>query len=230
MDLRVGYKPMNPGYETALKEHNLLFPDDKIIHVACLAHVRRKFYDSSINGTSPGAGKALKYIQQIYKKEEDILNLNLSPEELVLKRKEIIKPIFDDFHEWLIEMQPKIPPSLKFGRAISYALSSWQHLLNYLDCPDLFVDNSIAERSIKPFVIGRKNWLFSGSETGAESSCFIFTLIENAKLYKLDPYEYLRCIFDQAPYCQTEKDFEKLLPWNIKITEFHEEGTWKNNT
>ena len=53
--------------------------------------------------------------------------------------------------------------------------------------------------------------------------------IENAKLYKLDPYEYLRCIFDQAPYCQTEKDFEKLLPWNIKITEFHEEGTWKNN-
>lgn len=59
-----------PGYETALKEHNLLFPDDKIIHVACLAHVRRKFYDSSINGTSPGAGKALKYIQQIYKKRE----------------------------------------------------------------------------------------------------------------------------------------------------------------
>lgn len=128
------------------------------------------------------------------------------------------------FTNGLLKCSQKIPPSLKFGRAISYALSSWQHLLNYLDCPDLFVDNSIAERSIKPFVIGRKNWLFSGSETGAESSCFIFTLIENAKLYKLDPYEYLRCIFDQAPYCQTEKDFEKLLPWNIKITEFHEEG------
>ena len=156
--------------------------------------------------------------------------MNLSPVEIIYKRKELIKPIFDDFHKWLIEIQPKVPPSLKFGRAISYALSSWQHLLNYLDCPDLFVDNSISERSIKPFVIGRKNWLFAGSETGAESSCFIFTLIENAKLYKLDPYEYLRCIFDQAPYCQTEKDFEKLLPWNIKITEFHEEGTWKNDT
>lgn len=88
--------------------------------------------------------------------------------------------------KWLLEIKPKVPPTLMFGRAINYALSAWNHLLNYLDYPELFVDNSIAERSIKPFVIGRKNWLFSGSETGAESSCFLFTLIENAKLYKLE--------------------------------------------
>lgn len=219
-----------PGYETALKEHNLLYPDDKIIHVACLAHVRRKFFDASLNGKSPGAGKAVKYIQLIYKKEEELIEMNLSPEELVSKRKELIKPVFDEFHEWLLEMEPKVPPTLKFGRAINYALSSWQHLLNYLDCPDLFVDNSIAERSIKPFVIGRKNWLFSGSEKGAESSCFLFTLIENAKCYHLDPYEYLRCVFDQSVNCQTKKDFEKLLPWNISISAFHEEGIWKNDT
>ena len=218
-----------PGYETALKEHNLLYPDDKIIHVACLAHARRKFFDASLNGKSPGAGKAVKYIQLIYKKEEELIEMNLPPEELVSKRKELIKPVFDEFHEWLLEMEPKVPPTLKFGRAINYALSSWQHLLNYLDCPDLFVDNSIAERSIKPFVIGRKNWLFSGSEKGAESSCFLFTLIENAKYYHLDPYEYLRCVFDQSVNCQTKKDFEKLLPWNISISAFHEEGTWKND-
>ena len=218
-----------PGYETALKEHNLLYPDDKIIHVACLAHVRRKFFDASLNGKSPGAGKAVKYVQLIYKKEEELIEMNLSPEELVSKRKELIKPVFDEFHKWLLEMEPKVPPTLKFGRAINYALSSWQHLLNYLDCPDLFVDNSIAERSIKPFVIGRKNWLFSGSEKGAESSCFLFTLIENAKYYHLDPYEYLRCVFDQSVNCQTKKDYEKLLPWNISISAFHEEGTWKND-
>lgn len=218
-----------PGYETAINEHALLYPDDKIIHVACLAHVRRKFFDASLNGKTPGASKAVKYIQQIYRLEEELIDMNLSPEELVSKRKEIIKPVFDEFHEWLLEMKPKVPPTLMFGRAINYALSAWNHLLNYLDCPELFVDNSISERSIKPFVIGRKNWLFSGSETGAESSCFIFTLIENAKLYKLDPYEYLRCVFDQAPFCESEKDFEKLLPWNIKITEFNEEGTWKTD-
>lgn len=218
-----------PGYETAINEHALLYPDDKIIHVACLAHVRRKFFDASLNGKTPGASKAVKYIQQIYRLEEELIAMNLSPEELVSKRKEIIKPVFDEFHEWLLEMKPKVPPTLMFGRAINYALSAWNHLLNYLDCPELFVDNSISERSIKPFVIGRKNWLFSGSETGAESSCFLFTLIENAKLYKLDPYEYLRCVFDQAPFCESEKDFEKLLPWNIKITEFNEEGTWKTD-
>ena len=218
-----------PGYETALKEHNLLYPDDKIIHVACLAHVRRKFFDASLNGKSPGAGKAVKYIQLIYKKEEELIEMNLSPEELVSKRKELIKPIFDEFHKWLLEMEPKVPPSLKFGKAINYALSSWQHLLNYLECPDLFVDNSIAERSIKPFVIGRKNWLFSGSEKGAESSCFLFTLIENAKYYHLNPYEYLRCVFEQSVNCKTKRDFEKLLPWNISISAFHEEGTWKND-
>ena len=218
-----------PGYETAINEHALLYPDDKIIHVACLAHVRRKFFDASLNGKTPGASKAVKYIQQIYRLEEELIAMNLSPEELVSKRKEIIKPVFDEFHEWLLEIKPKVPPTLMFGRAINYALSAWNHLLNYLDCPELFVDNSISERSIKPFVIGRKNWLFSGSETGAESSCFLFTLIENAKLYKLDPYEYLRCVFDQAPFCESEKDFEKLLPWNIKITEFNEEGTWKTD-
>lgn len=172
---------------------------------------------------------AVKYIQLIYKKEEELIEMNLPPEELVSKRKELIKPIFDEFHKWLLEMEPKVPPTLKFGRAINYALSSWQHLLNYLDCPDLFVDNSIAERSIKPFVIDRKNWLFSGSEKGAESSCFLFTLIENAKYYHLDPYEYLRCVFDQSVNCQTKKDYEKLLPWNISISAFHEEGTWKND-
>ena len=81
--------------------------------------------------------------------------MKLSPDELVSKRKELIKPIFNEFHEWLLEIQPKVPPTLKFGRAITYALSSWEHLLNYLDCPDLFLDNSIAERSIKPFVISK---------------------------------------------------------------------------
>lgn len=91
--------------------------------------------------------------------------------------------------KWLLEIKPKVPPTLMFVRAINYALSAWNHLLNYLDCPELFVDNSIAERSIK----------------------------------------HLRCIFDQAPFCESEKDFEKLLPWNIKITEFNEEGTWKTD-
>lgn len=84
-----------------------LKPMDKLImnHVACLAHVRRKFFDASLNGKTPGASRAVKYIQQIYRLEE-----------LISKRKELIKPVFDEFHEWLLEIKPKVPPTLMFGR------------------------------------------------------------------------------------------------------------------
>lgn len=118
--------------------------------------------------------------------------------QLVSKRKEIIKPLFDEFHRWLLEIQPQVPESLKFGRAIKYALSAWEHLLNYIDCPEIYLDNSIAERGIKPFVMGKKNWLFCGSEDGARSSCFLYSLIECAKINNINPEEYLSSIFELA--------------------------------
>lgn len=84
------------------------------------------------------------------------------------------------------------------------------------------------ERSIKPFVLGRKNWLFAGSEDGARSSCLLFSLIECAKMHSINPEDYLRCIFEQAvdTECWTEDDWKKLLPWNIKITFFDPKGSW----
>ena len=105
-------------------------------------------------------------------------------------------------------------PELKFGKALNYALNSWKHILNYVECPDIYLDNSIEERSIKPFVLGRKNWLFAGSEDGARSSCLLFSLIECAKIHNINPEDYLRCIFEQAvdTECWTEDDWKKLLP------------------
>lgn len=208
-----------PGYETALQEHSLLYPDDKIIHVACLAHVRRKFHDAWLNGKSKGAEKAINYIKEIYRRENSLREMNLSDKQLVSKRKEIIKPLFDEFHRWLLEIQPQVPESLKFGRAIKYALSAWEHLLNYIDCPEIYLDNSIAERGIKPFVMGRKNWLFCGSEDGARSSCFLYSLIECAKINNINPEEYLSSIFELAADTTdwTDSNWSELLPWNIKL-------------
>ena len=97
-----------PGYEAALKEHELFYPKDKIIHVACAAHIRRKFYDALLNGKSKGAAKALKYIQQMYYEENRLREQNLYDSELVAKRKEIIKPIMDEFYNWMIETQPTV--------------------------------------------------------------------------------------------------------------------------
>jgi len=87
-------------------------------------------------------------------------------------------------------------------------------------------DNNEADNSIRPFVCGRKNWLFAGSEDGARASCFIYSLIENAKLCGLVPYDYLRCLFEKAPAARTDSDWEALLPWNIEITPFFEKGDW----
>lgn len=208
-----------PGYEAALKEHNILFPNHKIIHVSCAAHIRRKFYDALLNGKSKGAAKALKYIQQMYYEENRLREQNLSDSELVAKRKEIIKPIMDEFYNWMIETQPTVPGSFKFGQAINYAISAWPHLMNYIDCPEIYLDNSISERSIRPYVLSRKNFLFSASEDGARSTCLLFSLIECAKINNINPEEYLSSIFELAADTTgwTDSNWSELLPWNIKL-------------
>lgn len=208
-----------PGYEAALKEHELFYPKDKIIHVACAAHIRRKFYDALLNGKSKGAAKALKYIQQMYYEENRLREQNLSDSELIAKRKEIIKPIMDEFYNWMIETQPTVPGSFKFGQAINYAISAWPHLMNYIDCPEIYLDNSISERSIRPYVLSRKNFLFSASEDGARSTCLLFSLIECAKIHGINPEEYLSSIFELAADTTdwTDSNWSELLPWNIKL-------------
>lgn len=108
--------------------------------------------------------------------------------------------------------------SNKFGEAVSYALKRWDRFKEFMNCAEMTPDNNLAENAIRPFVLGRKNWLFTGSEEGARSSCFMYTLIENAKLSGLVPYDYLRCLFEQAADLDENSDWSKLLPWNIKIT------------
>lgn len=208
-----------PGYESALKEHNILFPKQQIIHVSCAAHIRRKFYDALLNGKSKGAAKALKYIQQMYYEENRLREQNLSDSELVAKRKEIIKPIMDEFFDWMIETQSTVPGSFKFGQAINYAISAWPHLMNYIDCPEIYLDNSISERSIRPYVLSRKNFLFSASEDGARSTCLLFSLIECAKINNINPEEYLSSIFELVADTTgwTDSNWSELLPWNIKL-------------
>ncbi len=165
----------------------------------------------------------------------DLYSIALAAHQIVLsyqyrddERKKKILPILNELHDWLVKIQPTVIPELKFGKAKNYALNSWEHILNYIECPEIYLDNSIAERSIKPFVLGRKNWLFAGSEDGARSSCLLFSLIECAKIHNINPEDYLRCIFEQAANTDSwsENDWKKLLPWNIKITSFIPQGIW----
>ena len=200
-----GYK----GYDTALKGNR------DIVHVGCLAHARRKFHDASkISKKAGSAHIAIKKIANIYHAENELKRLELDNNELLDRRQIEVRPLLDDFKKWLSNKSEKVRPSSEMGKAIAYTLGQWEKIISYLECAELTPDNNAAERSIKPFVLGRKNWLFSGSPEGANASALLFSLIETAKANDLNPYGYLKWIFEETPFLESEEEFKKFLPVN----------------
>ena len=192
------------GYETALKERS------DIIRVGCMAHVRRKFFEAVKSSKKTGAAQAaVSKIQKLYRIERDLRADALTPEEFLKKRKTFVQLLADDLKFWLDKKALTQRPTSSLGRAISYALSQWPNVMHYLDHQELTPDNNVAENAIRPFVLGRKNWLFSGSPEGAESSCFMFSLIETARQNGLNPYGYLQHVFSLAP------KIRKTGTWNL---------------
>ena len=130
-------------------------------------------------------------------------------------RQENSKPVLDKFKAWLEAKQPLTPSKGLLGQAISYTLANWKKLIIYIEDGRLRPDNNLVENAIRPFVVGRKNWLFAGSPDGAKASATFFSLIETAKANSLEPYAYLRHIFNKLPLVQSEQDLKDLLPQNI---------------
>jgi len=199
------------GYGSALKTH----PD--IIHVGCLAHARRKFFEASkVSKKATTAEEGIKNIKALYRIETDLRAQNLTDSVFLEKRKELCVPVLEAFKKWLEEQNTLVLPSSLTGNAIAYTLKQWSRLIAYLETPFLTPDNNASENAIRPFVLGRKNWLFSGSPDGAKSSCFMYSLIETAKQNELNPLEYLTLLFEKVPQAQTTNDWKALLPWNVK--------------
>jgi transposase len=111
-------------------------------------------------------------------------------------------------------------PSSVLGEAVAYALGQWEKLRRYLENPYLTPDNNACENAIRPFVLGRKNWMFNKSPEGAKSSCGMYTLIETAKENNIEPLGYLREVFEKAPFVFSPEEWENLLPWNIFKKQF----------
>ena len=200
------------AYTTALKDH----PD--ITPVGCFAHARRKFFDASkVSKKSRSASEGLKYIQSLYVIENQLKAKDLSGEDFLAERKKQAEPVLEKFSLWLEKRKQQVVPSSELGKAISYTIGQWSRLVNYLESPDLTPDNNACENAIRPFVLGRKNWLFAGSPKGAESSCGIYSLVETAKQNGLNPYDYLRKVFTQVPLINSSDDWQHLLPWNIQL-------------
>ena len=204
--------------------YDFLDSEQDITHIGCWAHARRKFKDvvkaMGKNRKKTGsADVALNYIGRLYQIEKNAGRRNLTPEEIHRERREKSRPILDEFKKWLLKRSSQTPPKGLLGKAISYTLKQWDRLVGYLHDGRLPMDNNAAENSIRPFVVGRKNWLFSGTPEGAAASALLYSLVETAKANGLEPYSYFRHVFDRLPVARTLEDLEALLPWNLDRNE-----------
>lgn len=199
------------GYEAYEKTDALL--------VGCLAHARRKFVDAEKSlpkGQQNKVGKiqwALSWFQKIYQIERDIKGL--STEERYRIRQEKSKPMLDTFKTWLDKSSLQVPPKSGLGMAISYCLNQWSKLTQFVKDGRLSVDNNRAERSVRPFTVGRNNWLFSNTHNGARASATLYSLIETAKANDCEPYDYFEYILREIPKLDSSDDHSHLLPWNM---------------
>ena len=202
------------GYDCAVKE----LPG--IVHVGCFAHCRRHFFEAAKISEQGGIAKeGIAYIRRLYDIERKVRELQkkkkLPDKKFVKKRRARAGPVLMEFRQWLLKQKREVPPSLLLGKAIHYSLSQWDKLTRYLGSQYLTPDTNFCENLIRPFVLGRKNYLFHKSPEGAESSCGIYSLIATAKQNGLKPLDYLTALFEKAPYAKSAEAWEKLLPWNI---------------
>jgi transposase len=157
----------------------------------------------------------LKFIRSLYAIENELREKNYSPDIFIEKRKAAVLPVLEEFHNWLVSQKQKILPKGYTGDAVNYTLNQWDKLIKYLDHHLLTPDNNLIENKIRPFVMGRKNWLFSNTPNGANASAILYSLIETAKANSLEPYRYLRYLFDRLPSAESKEELRLLLPDKI---------------
>ena len=195
----------------------------KVKLVGCWAHARRKFDEAlkalpaeSKNTETPcAAEQGLQFCNQLFKIERNINELkNCTPEIRKNERLEHSKPVLDAFLAWLKTQRARVTPKSTLGMAIKYCLNQWTRLTTFLEDGRLEIDNNRSERAIKPFVIGRKNWLFSQSMKGAKASAIIYSLVETAKENQLNPLNYLTHVLEQLPFIDltNETALDSLCP------------------
>lgn len=186
-----------------------------VIRVGCLAHVRRKFFEAqqASPGSAGAANHVLLLIQRIYGIEKTISEESI--ERRFKIRQEESAPILKEIKTWLDENETKYPPQGLLGKAITYAQNQWPYVMNTLKDGKLSLDNNFTENRIRPFAVGRKNWLFSDSVAGAKASAMIYSIVQTARGNGLEPYAYMRHLLTELPKAKTAEQIEKLLPHTI---------------
>lgn len=189
-----------------------------LIHVGCFAHARRRFFEAlkalpnAQRKQASTAHEAVRRIDALYLIERQIKDL--TDEERTRIRSEEAVPQLASLHEWAARMQLETMPSGKLGEALGYLITQWPKLERYVEDPRLAIDTNLAENAIRPFALGRRNWLFADTVKGAKASAALYSIVSTARANGLEPYAYLRQLFAELPKAKTVEDFEAMLPFN----------------
>ena len=190
------------------------YEQTQAILIGCWAHARRKFMEAKKGAGKKGSGKAdwaLNHIQKLYRLETQLKDKTVEVRYITRQEKSVL--LLSQLHMWLMKSAQQVLPKTKLGEAIQYCLNQWKKLERYTLDGLLSIDNHRAERGIKPFVIGRKNWLFSQTATGANASAVLYSIIETAKANDLNVFEYVMTCLDELS--QPDVNIEQLLPWQF---------------
>ncbi|MES3041514.1 MAG: IS66 family transposase [Pseudomonadota bacterium] len=181
-----------------------------VTELACWAHARRKLFDLHAANKSPVAEQALKWIARLYAVEIAGKELDVSARAVLRARES--KPLLDDFETWLKAVRPTVAPGSGTAKALDYTIRRWTALIRYADSGSFPIDNNPVENSIRPIAIGKKNWLYAGSERAGRRAAAIQSLLGTAKLNGLDPAAWLRNTLEKLPTCRNS-DIDDLLPF-----------------
>lgn len=201
---------MTDGYEA----YRRVARTGAFTHLACWAHARRKFVEAKkgqVKGASGRADVAIALIGKLYGVERAQANSDVEARERARQERSVA--VLGQLREWLEESALKVPPKGALGKAVHYALEYWPELARYVENGAWPIDNNVAENAIRPFVIGRKAWMFSDSQRGARASANLYSLIETAKANGREPYRYLCWLFERLPTTPAE-EILTLAPWN----------------
>jgi transposase len=190
-----------------------------LIHAGCYAHARRRFEDARKSQADPsrdGQSKvALDLIGRLYRIERETKTASLA-DRLAVRRAQSA-PIVQELRAWLDSMAERVLPQSVLGKAVFYMLGQYPKLERFLDHPEIPLDTNRVENAIRPFCIGRKNWLFCQTVAGAAASARLYSVIETAKACGVEPHAYLANLFAELPKATTADHFEALLPWNTGL-------------
>jgi transposase len=225
-------KGLFEGYEGILQTdgyegYGAIGREPGIIHAGCWAHARRKFTDAlKVGGKNRKKGAkrskkqskaeaGLRFIQKLYVIEREVKDV--LPEERVRVRQARSLPILADLRKWLDASLGAVVPQSLTGKALAYLNSQWPKLVAVFEHGEVPLDTNLVENAIRPFAIGRKNWMFADTVHGAEASANLYSLVETAKANDLEPWAYLERVFEQIPSAETLEDLDVLLPHRIRL-------------